>query len=585
MANYLVPVTKSAWPAVLAMALASCSGPTEPSGLPATGGSTSSAATGGAGASSIGSGGAATGGTTPSGGSPASNGGASAGSSAGGTPPNPSGGETTTGGVATGGTGTGSGGTSTGSGGQPTATTQKPEGVIPNAPQPSDVVGIPKSDWKKGLISPTMLKGTHLNQPSVVNGYLIFGGNEVFYVYDVSDPKNPKQLSMVKTPGGRGAEAETHTISYARYGNSYYMVTLSGTGIDTWDVTNTKNPTHIAQLKIPGTSYGDYTEAIWGVTWQGQYIYVGATNNGVKVVDAADPKSLKLVAEVPTSQYGGVSAGPLEAIGDVLVVMTPKESGGIATLDISDPLKPTRLASVKTATSSYIGQFHRHHAYLISPLRVWDVLTNPKSLPTSPLATLNHEGAEYLTFGDDFLFLGHVRTEISGTPGVSKISVTDPKAMKVVERVWGRLDLGGKNDDQFVLPIGNLVVIGDDQEPYAGWVIGVHQAEPDTKAPIVDTVLPRDKTTGVSTKIRIGVTFSDNIELASVNASSFIVREVGGEPLKGRYGLRMSVVNFDPEEDLKPNTTYEVVLPQGGMADFVGNTLSTAWTSTFTTGN
>ena len=80
------------------------------------------------------------------------------------------------------------------------------------------------------------------------------------------------------------------------------------------------------------------------------------------------------------------------------------------------------------------------------------------------------------------MFLGHLRTEIGGTPGASKINVADPRSMSVTSRIWGRLNLGDKNDDQFALPIGNLLVIGDDQSPYPGWFIAVHQAEPDTKA-------------------------------------------------------------------------------------------------------
>ena len=59
-----------------------------------------------------------------------------------------------------------------------------------------------------------------------------------------------------------------------------------------------------------------------------------------------------------------------------------------------------------------------------------------------------------------------------------------------------------------------------------------------------------------------------------MNAASFIVRPVGGQPLPGKYGLRMGVVNFDPDQDLQPGTTYEVVLPKGGVADLVGNTLA-----------
>ena len=459
----------------------------------------------------------------------------------------------------------------------------RPLGTIPNEAQPASSTNLPKSDWQKGIVSPSMQNGHQINQASVVNGYLVIGGNEEFWIYDVSNPKQPRQLSAFTTPNRQGLEAETHSISYARYGDKFYVVTIGGKGIDTWDVTNPMSPMHLDQLPIPGTNYGDYTEAVWGLAWQGQYIYVGATNNGIKVVDATDPSDLSIVTQVSTSSYGGVSAGPVEAVGNVLIVATPKESGGVATLDISNPTAPTRLASFTTSTA-YIGAFYRHYAFLIG-LRAWDVLSNPRNIGSgnSPVGSLSTEGAEYMAFSDDNLFLGHLRAEIDGTPGASKISVEDPRNMRVVNRIWGRLNLGDKNDDQFVFPFGNLLAIGDDQTPYPGWFIAVHQAEPDTKAPVVDTVIPNDASTGNSVKSRIGISFSDNIELATVNAASFIVRPVGGAPLPGKYGLRNSFVNFDPDEDLEPGTTYEVVLPEGGLTDLVGNELAAEWKSTFTT--
>jgi len=476
---------------------------------------------------------------------------------------------------------TGSAGT--GAGGMPAF--QKAAGTIQNTTQPASTTNLQKSQWQQGLISPSLLGGTHLNQPAVFNGYLMVAGNEDFFFYDVSNAASPKQVSKMSTPNRRvGGEAESHTISFARAGDTFYMVTLGGTGIDTWDVTSVTAPKHLAQLKISNINYGDYTEAVWGVSWQGQYIYVGATNNGVKVVDATDPANLKIAAEVPTSSFGGVSAGPVDAIGNVLVVMTPKESAGIATLDISNPTAPTRLASLTSTTKSYITQFHRHYAVMLGPIRVWDVLTNPKNIGsgTSPIASFNNEYAEYSAFSDDYLFIGHARQEISNVPGCSKITFSDPRSMKVVNRIYGRLDTT-YNDDQFVLPFGNLVALTDDQSPYRGWVIAVHQTAPDTTAPVVDTVIPGNGSTGNSTKSRVGVTFSDNIDLATVNGASFIVRPVGGQALPGRYGVRMSVVNFDPDADLQSGTTYEVVLPKGGIADYVGNTLATEWKSTFTT--
>jgi hypothetical protein len=493
-----------------------------------------------------------------------------------------------TAGPGTGGTGGSTGGTgAAGSGGTGAVTFDKPAGTIQNSPQPATKVDLDQAEWQQGLISPTLLGGHQLSQPTVMNGYLMMCGNEEFWIYDISNATAPRELSSFSTPNRRvGGEAESHTQSFARYGDKFYMVTVGGTGIDTWDVTDPTQPEHMAQLKIPGVNYGDYTEAVWGVSWQGQYIYVGATNNGIKVVDATDPADLEIAGEVPTSQFGGVSAGPVDAIGNILVVTTPKESGGVATLDITDPIRPVRLASFTTSPASYIGSFYKHYAVLLGPVRVWDVLTNPRSIGTgnTPVGTLNTPYTEYMTFSDNVMFIGHARKELGGDniPGASRIAFSDPRSLQVTDRIWGRLDTSF-NDDQFVMPMGNLLVLTDDQTPYKGWVIAVHQAAPDATAPVVDTVIPKNDETGVSIKSRIGITFSDNIELATVNAASFIVRPVGGAPLPGKYGVRMGVVNFDPDGELQPATKYEVVLPQGGIADFVGNTLANDWTASFTT--
>ena len=242
-------------------------------------------------------------------------------------------------------------------------------------------------------------------------------------------------------------------------------------------------------------------------------------------------------------------------------------------------MNPVALAAIKPTAVSYIGQFFRHYVFLQVPLRVWDVLTDPTTIAMNPMATLTTEKSEYMAFGDDFMFLGQLRPD----PGASKIDISNPTQMQIVERIWGRLDRPGINDDQFPLPVGNLVVLGDDQSPYYGVMIAAHATAPDTKPPVVDTVIPRDGSTGQSVKSRIGITFSDNIELATVNAASFFVRPVGGQPLAGKWGSAWGVVNFDPDADLAPKTTYEVVLPKGGLTDLVGNAFATDFKATFTT--
>lgn len=507
-------------------------------------------------------------------------GGSAAGSDAGGSDASGSGGQATAGSAGSGGSGGSAGGEVVGF--------SRPKGQLPNVARDPANVDVPRDQWKKDIVSPTMDSLHHHNQPTVLNGYLNLNGNEEFWFWDITDPAKPKQMTEYLTPnrdpmggGKKEGEAESHCVSYAKYGNKFYEVTTGGHGVDIWDVSDQSSVKHVKQLKLEGIDYGDFTAAVWGLSWQGDYIYVGGTDTGLHILDAHDPQNVTLVKRIPTSEFGTVSAGPLDAIGNILVITTPKENGGIATLDISDPVNPQYLDSIKPS-KSYIGQFYRHFVFLQSPLRAWDVLTDPTNIGSAdkPLSSVTTPGSEYLSFGDNHLFLGRLRPD----GGATVYDVSDPnKAIVKKSTVWGRLDLGGVNDDQFTLMIGNLLVMGDDQEPYAGTVIGQWAAAPDTTPPVVDTIIPRDKSTGQSVKSRIGLSFTDNIELATVNEASFIVRPMGGAPLKGKWGSRMGVLNFDPDEDLKPATTYEVVLPEGGITDLVQNGMAQEFKSTFTT--
>jgi len=462
---------------------------------------------------------------------------------------------------------------------------------LPNEPRPASMVGVSQANWKMDLISPTMNDHHHHNQPTVVNGYLLLNGNEEFFFWDMRDPTNPKAISQFNTPnrcatcGGKGeGEAESHTVSFAKYGDQYYEVTTAGVGVDTWNITDPANVQHLTKITLQGVNYGDFTSAVWGMAWQGNTIYVGSTNGGIDILDATDPNNVKWVKRLTTSQYGGVSAGPVYAIGNILVVMTPKESGGIATLDISDPLNPVALSAIKPA-KSYISQFYKHYVFMQTPVRVWDVLSDPTNLgsATAPLGSLTTEKSEYMSFADNWLYLGHLRTGAGPGPGASKIDLTDLKNMKIVDRVWGRMDRPTINDDQFTIQIGNLLVMSDDQAPYYGSVIGVCATAPDTLPPAVDTVIPKDGSMGNSVKSRIGITFTDNLEIATINDASVIVRPMGGQQIAGHWGLYMGVLNFQPEQPLQPKTTYEVILPKGGLTDLVGNALAADFHSTFTT--
>lgn len=555
------------------------------------GAGSSSGAAGGSGGASGGNGGASAGSTGATGG-----GGTGGSSGSAGTEPG-AGGSIAAGGAGAGGSagvaagmgGTdaaGAGGTgagTAGTGGMPPddGPPAAPEGVIPNDEYPEDMVDIPKGEWESGLVSPT-LESEHHNQPSVINGYLQLTGNSRFSIYDISDPSAPEQLSVRKSPKDctQCGEAEGHQVSFAKYGDKFYSVTIHGKGVDIWDITDVRDPKNVKSIDIQGINFGDFTEAVWGVFWQGRYIYVGGTNTGVHVIDAEEPAEAALVGRL--ANVGGVNSGPVFAMGNILVVTTPKDNGGIATVDISNPTMPLILDSVSPSEKSYIGAFYGHHAYLLNPIRVYDVMSDPTDIKLISSGTVGGY-FEYLSFQDGYAFAGRIRPE----PGATKIDVSDPERHSFVRDIYGRRNLQ-ENDDQFTVAIGNLLVMSDDQlspatNRYAGTVIGVHDTQPDTTPPRVDTIVPKDGATGQAITSRIGVSFTDNVELATVDTRSFIVRKVGGQALPGKWGISMSVLNFDPDGDLEPGTEYEVVLPAGGIKDYVGNGIAEEFRSTFTT--
>lgn len=443
-------------------------------------------------------------------------------------------------------------------------------GVIPHRDFPVEEVG--------QIISPQM-GNRHMNQPSVFNGYAVLAGNAIHEVWDISDPYHPEFRAEMISQHAAG-EAESHQVTYGRdsIGN-YYLATTSGRGIDLWNVNDIQSPVYVKALELPGINYGDVANGVWGVSWQGDYLFVGATSNGIYVVDVRNILEAELVATVSVTDLGGVLAGPLFAIGNLLVVTTPKGNAGVATVDISRPTEPVVLDFEQLPPKSYIGGFYGKYAVLITPLRLIDVTSDPTDIQL--LHTSAVPKSEYLSFSDGHLFLGGLR---GGTQGVYKYDITNPLDPQIVGRVEGR---DQRWDDQFSCPVGNLLLIADDQRVagnYVGGVIGVHAEKKDTVGPNVLYSLPAEAATELSVDTKIGISFTDWIEFASVDETSFIVRPVGGEPLKGSWGCTYTTLTFTPGKPLTAQTDFELILPAGGITDLSGNPIAETITIAFSTG-
>ncbi|MFO0713199.1 MAG: Ig-like domain-containing protein [Sandaracinus sp.] len=431
----------------------------------------------------------------------------------------------------------------------------------------------------------------HHNGVFVSEGRLVMawahqdGGGGVS-VWDAADPCAPVLVGQTLEPMMR----ETHATGETVIDGRRYLVTNSLDGIMFWDLTDPTAPERISDLPLPGvTSVPDaYMHVVMTVFWQAPYVYVAAADNGVFVVDASDPHAPRLLTQwVPEPR---LRAGGVHAIGNLLVVIATE--GGRTTLyDIADPIVPRAIPggtwTITDGMTDRRGRPLARLAYLghVNGNRVgyarkdlgggfisYDI--TDFTAPTLQMAwTAPDRGSGgYVFFRDDRAFVGE-----SAYASELDLSGTEPVEVR-------RYDIPG--DCDFLTPIGNVAYVAVDDDAIDGQATAAmpQALTPDTVPPEVNMVVPRDGETNVGLLSRIGLTFTDFVDLASVHTGSFYVREVGtAAPLAGTYSGQEGALNFVPTDPLEPGTTYEIVVPRGGILDAGGTAIDTAFRATFTT--
>ena len=172
------------------------------------------------------------------------------------------------------------------------------------------------------------LDADHHNLVVMFDGYLMlpwapeWGAGGISF-FDVSDPCNPSPVGTTTTSGDM---RETHAVGFAEIAGRWYTATAhveagllnTGGGVMFWDVTNPAQPLVISTLELPGHLYPDaYARVIQSAFWQGYYLYVGGSDNGLYIVDASDPFNPSLVAQEafePTLRVGQV-----QVVGNLLM--------------------------------------------------------------------------------------------------------------------------------------------------------------------------------------------------------------------------------------------------------------------------
>lgn len=455
-------------------------------------------------------------------------------------------------------------------------------------------------DRPGSLLDPlSLVKGYGLNVVYMHNGYLVVlyapdsgTGPGGLRFYDVSDPRNPRLVHDLYEPEGRTREfREAHSIGFSSFDGVDYAVFHSGKGLEFWDLSDVRDPHPVGKIVLPGVDFGDYTSVSWQLVWQGRYVYVASSNQGIFIVDALNPSAPVLVDRgpgkpnpVPISQLGGFRVGPIFAVGNTLVVSSMDTERGYAVLDIGDPRNPVLQSALNRGLQKFYAIVFNGNKIIGSvrgpgaAMTVHDI-TDPSKIVLED-DTLVIDEQLYASTQDQFVFQGCQEE-------VVKVDISTPGDYRIVGRGGLRLQLGliaqqvGPDHGQ-VTPMGNLVFVGNDHGTGSGMLC--HQSAPDTTAPRVNMVSPAPDAQLQADTSRVGLTFTDNVQVHSINDTTFLVREVGTtEVLPGRYAVQGAMVNFSPAQPLKPNTQYEVIVPAAGVRDWAGNATDELFTSRFWT--
>ena len=427
----------------------------------------------------------------------------------------------------------------------------------------------------------------------MLNGFFVtvFGrntgaGTGGFLIYDVSDPRNISLVRQVYDPNGTTRQfREAHSLPAARIGSSIYLAVQSTHGIELWDFTDMDNIHRESKLVLPGVAGGDYANVAWQTSWQAPYLYVATSSQGFYVVDTSDP-SAPFVADrghrrrnpVPPAEYGGFRVGPLFAMGNHLVATSMQTEEGWASLDIGNPLNPVLLDTVPASeTGKYYSTCFDGRRIHSAPRRIpagVEMLSQDLSDPSSFALVKRTRLTSfrlYCATQDNYLFLG----------GQGDFRKHDTSTSPYWVRVGtGSMDIQNPDHGQ-VAPMGNLVFVGNDKG--TGSAFFVHDRDPDLRPPAVVEVSPRDGAVNQPLTTRIGVGLTDSVLLASVGPQSVRLVDAAGQAVDGTFSVQLGIVNFTPDRPLQPDTAYTVQVLAGGVSDYAGNRVQTAFTSRFTT--
>jgi cytochrome c peroxidase len=370
--------------------------------------------------------------------------------------------------------------------------------------------------------------------------------------YDLSNPRQPVRISAIPASGNK-----PHMAAFWR---DRMIDGFQGNTFRIWDFDD----------KTIGGSYSGSVSPVWYFA-QPPYVYrprngYGSGGNFMEIARITDVGGTRLnLFDLGGSI--GFPVGALHAVGNLLIC-SASQARGVAVFDISDPGVPRLLSQRVSGNNVYTSYVHGSRVYQCETgngIRVYD-FSNPSAIQEVGFIPISNN-PRYVTLKDG---VGYC------CPGAAKLVRFDASTFSITEVH----SLQGPSD--FVQVVGNMAITGGNQGAERCSVIPLDQ-EPDLAGPTCGFANPANGAQSVAITARVGMVMNESIDVTSLNSASFIVRTVGGAEVAGTYSTQTGIIHFAPEEPLLADTTYEVILPAGGIRDMAGNASQSEYFMTFRT--
>lgn len=430
----------------------------------------------------------------------------------------------------------------------------------------------------------------HHNHVVFWNGYLVMpwapeDGGGGLTVFDVSDPCNPVKVGEAFDPRMR----ESHTLPIQTVGDRVFAAVdyhelVDGEpvgGVGFWELTDPTAPRWVSQLAVPGYYYPDaYVRVTLSTFWQGDVVYASGGQNGVYLIDAADPTAPALLStwssEVP------FVVGSFHVLGNVAVAA----SAGVARnvfVDLSDPRDPQEVRVLDTVDDqgerqlTYFSSIGGRYLLLARKNAGGGPIVYDLTDPLDPVWTGQFHSPDgdggYVFRQKGFLFQGE-------SDFGAVYDFADPTAMGEVLRV----ELAGDLDT--ITPLGShmVVAVDDDAEPGLASVMVPWTDAPDDIPPKIELTVPAADALNQPTSTRIGLSLDAFVQPDSAHAGSVQVWTSEGDAIPGTFRVQENLVNFTPDAPLPEGVTVHVRVPAGGLTDWSGNAVAEGLEFRFATG-